>query len=128
MGFLSFFLRPRLPESSDYLRPLPSIKESVVRLAWERVGNEFNLHVNTASGNGLVFRIDPGEFNRVDSGKLSDDIHSLTLHSFDAFQEALQSKPVNWHSNCGHQEKRDKINQLLEVTHDKREKDVYPRV
>jgi undecaprenyl pyrophosphate phosphatase UppP len=35
---------------------------------------------------------------------------------------------VNWYSNCGHQEKRDKMNELLEVTHDQREKEVYPRV
>ena len=35
---------------------------------------------------------------------------------------------LNWYSNCGHQEKRDKMNELLEVTHDQREKEVYPRV
>ena len=31
-----------------------------------------------------------------------------------------------WYSSSGHLEKRDKMNQLLEVTHDKREKDLYP--
>ncbi|MFX0195174.1 MAG: CHAT domain-containing protein [Candidatus Hodarchaeota archaeon] len=93
MGFLTFFLRPKLPEASDYLRPLSSIKESVVRLAWERVDSEFNLHINTASSNGVVFKIDPAVFNRVDSGKLGDDIYTLTFHSFDAFREALQAKP-----------------------------------
>ncbi len=93
MGFLSFFLRPKLPEASDYLRPLPSIKEAVVRLAWEHVGSEFKLHINTASGNGTVFRIDPSIFNRADSGKLADDINTLTSHSFNAFREALDASP-----------------------------------
>jgi hypothetical protein len=39
-----------------------------------------------------------------------------------------QCAELNWYSNCGHQEKRDKMNELLEVTHDQREKEVYPRV
>jgi hypothetical protein len=33
---------------------------------------------------------------------------------------------LTWYSNCGHREKRDRINQLLEVTHDQREEEVYP--
>jgi hypothetical protein len=39
-----------------------------------------------------------------------------------------RDRSLNWYSNCGHQEKRDKMNELLEVTHDQREKEVYPRV
>jgi hypothetical protein len=93
MGLFSFSLRPKLPEAAEYLRPLPSIKENVVRLAWERVGNVFNLRIKTDSSYGEIFRIDPALFNRIDSSKLSDDIFDLTFHSFGAFREALRARP-----------------------------------
>jgi hypothetical protein len=33
---------------------------------------------------------------------------------------------LTWYSNCGHREKRGRINQLLEVTDEKREEEVHP--
>jgi tetratricopeptide (TPR) repeat protein len=100
VGLLSFFLRPKLPDARDYLRPLPSIEESVVELSWEPVGNEFNLYVNTPSQRMLSFRIDPSEFSKADSGKLADDVYDMSYHCFDSFQNALNSSP-------GHQKFRD---------------------
>jgi hypothetical protein len=36
------------------------------------------------------------------------------------------SSELTWYSNCGHREKRGRINQLLEVTDEKREEEVHP--
>jgi tetratricopeptide (TPR) repeat protein len=93
MGLLSFFLRPRLPNARDYLKPLPYIEESVVRLSWEATGNEFNLYVKGPNSKALTFRIDPTEFSKVNSGKLTDDVSKLTFLSFEGFRKALAANP-----------------------------------
>ncbi len=54
--------------------------------------------------------------------------HVIPLFDPERLIDLIEDGEGVYTGNCGHLEKRDKINQLLEVTHDKREKDLSPRV
>lgn len=93
MGLFSFFVRPKLPEATDYLFPVPSVQENINRLSWKAVGSQFDLHVSGTASGVEIYRIDPSEFLKADSTGLRDDIAGMTLRSFDVFREAMQARP-----------------------------------
>jgi hypothetical protein len=91
MNFLSIYLRPRRISLGESLKPLPWVKEQIVRFEWEQTSSNYILKTSASMTEAVSFEIDAKALAQVTSDKLSTDISNLQFDTYRCFKEALKN-------------------------------------